>query len=140
RLFQLGNARPLPPRAPSTVHLPTPPTGILGRQQELAAVGGMIHEARLVTLTGPGGSGKTRLAIEAAGAAVEDFPDGVFFVDIAPIRDAALAPASIAAVLGVRDQPDTPLVEAIAAHVGDRAILLVLDNLEQVPAIGSDLS
>jgi predicted ATPase/DNA-binding SARP family transcriptional activator len=113
--------------------LPVPPTSLIGRQDELADVVGLIRGgARLVTLTGPGGTGKTRLAIAAAEEVRDEYPEGVFFADLSPIQDPDLALSSISHALGSTGQP--------AAAIRDRAVLLILDNLEQVSLFGSRLA
>jgi predicted ATPase/DNA-binding SARP family transcriptional activator len=111
-------------------HLPAPATPFIGRRQELANVLGRFRDegARLVTLTGPGGSGKTRLALQVATELVDRYEDGVFFTDLAPVGDPSLLEEAIAAVLGIRDV--TPLPE----HLLHRRLLLVLDNFEQIDA------
>ena len=113
--------------------LPTPPTPLVGREREVEAVGSLLSDSavRLVTLTGPGGVGKTRLALAAAERLASEF-GAAAFVDLAPARDPALVPAAVAAALGIRDAGDAPLADRLAAHLRDRPLLLVLDNLEQV--------
>ena len=93
---------------------------------------GLLARNRLVTLTGPGGSGKTRLCIELAARVGADFPDGAHFVALAAIRDPALVPSAIAQSLGLQDSRGRPLVEHLAAYLAERTVLLVLDNFEQV--------
>jgi DNA-binding transcriptional LysR family regulator/predicted ATPase len=113
--------------APSNSNLPAPPTPLVGRERELTAVTERIERggARLVTLTGAGGSGKTRLAIAAAAQLAATFPDGVYLVELAALRDARLVRASIA--LGLGADP-----AALAERLAGRRLLLVLDNLEQL--------
>jgi predicted ATPase/class 3 adenylate cyclase len=115
-------------------NLPTPLTAFVGRDSELAELGSLLERARLVTLVGPGGTGKTRLAVEAATRRAPDQPDGVFFVDLSPIRDPDLVPSSIVKALGLKEQPGRPALETAAAHLADRRCLLLLDNFEQVIA------
>ncbi len=124
-----AHPRPLDPR-----NLPTPLTPLVGREREVAALSDLLHRAdvRLLTLTGPGGVGKTRLALEVAADAGETFPDDVFFVSLAPITDSNLVLPTVAHVLGVREAGDEPLAERLTASLRDKHLLLVLDNFEQV--------
>ena len=87
---------------------------------------------RLLTLTGPGGTGKTRLALQAAADLLEEFEDGVFFVALATISDPALVVPTVAQALGVRESGDRPLTEGVRDYLKDKRLLLVLDNFEQV--------
>jgi predicted ATPase/class 3 adenylate cyclase len=125
-LFQLGAERFPPLRTISNTNLPVPLSSFVGREQEVAQVLSLIREqgARLVTLAGPGGTGKTRLGLEAAGELVSEFGAGVFWVSLAPVRDPALVVDTIAQTLGARQE--------LAKHIGDKQLLLVLDNLEHV--------
>ena len=130
---------PMPDAAPPTagpepVGLPSPLTRLLGRDDELATVTRMLgpEAARLVTITGPGGIGKSRLAIAAARAVEGAFPDGTVFVDLAPVQDADRVVPAIAFALGIRDTGDVPLAEKLPRALADRRLLLVLDNVEQV--------
>lgn len=111
------------------MNLPCPLTNLIGREGELATVHELLARARLVTITGAGGVGKTRLALAAATSA--DFPS-VQFVDLAPVAEPEHVPGVIAQALGVHDGPDIPVLDRIAAMVGVRRLLLVLDNCEQV--------
>jgi predicted ATPase len=119
-------------RAPSD--LPTPPTALIGRQDELAVLQEMLvrEEIRLITLTGAGGTGKTRLALEAATTTSDAYPDGVFWVSLAPLPDSALVLPTISHVLGARDGP--------SEHIGTKRLLLALDNLEHLVECGPELS
>lgn len=114
-------------------HLPPRPTPLLGREAELAAVRGLLLEAgpRLVTLAGPPGTGKTRLAVEVASTLLGAFAHGAWFVDLAPISDPVLVVPAIAAALGV-PAGEQPPRERLRAHLPGRQLLLVLDNFEQV--------
>jgi predicted ATPase len=87
---------------------------------------------RLVTLTGPGGVGKTRLALQAAGEQLDEFADGAFVVALAPIREAPLVLSAVASVLGVRESGGRPVLDALKVHLRNRGLLLLLDNFEQV--------
>jgi predicted ATPase/DNA-binding SARP family transcriptional activator len=113
-------------RTPSRANLPAAPTTFIGRQEELGHVLALLsrRNTRLLTITGAGGSGKTRLAIEAAAKLAADFHDGASFVDLAPLRDPTLVMATVARVLGTRDD--------VAADLRDKHLLLVLDNFEHV--------
>ncbi len=128
------------------VRPPSPLTRLVGRERELDAVTRMLADEgqRLVTITGPGGIGKSRLALAAARQVEGAFPDGVVFVDLAPVLDAGLVIAAIANALGVPDTGDRPLAEKLTGALGRRRVLLVLDNVEQVveaaPDVGALLS
>jgi predicted ATPase/DNA-binding CsgD family transcriptional regulator len=111
-------------------------TSFVGRSRELGELEAAFGSARLVTLVGPGGCGKTRLALEFAARRRAVSPD-LHFVDLTPIMDAALVPVSIATILGVREVSGEVLQDTLARRIGDREVVLVLDNLEQLPAAGS---
>ena len=113
-------------------NLPRLPTTFVGRERELGAVLELLDGRRLVTLTGPGGTGKTRLALEAARAALDRFDDGAWFVDLAPIRDPALVPLAIARALEVVVDPGGDALQAATRHLEHRRALVILDNFEQV--------
>lgn len=114
--------------------LPRPPTNFVGRASELAQVRALLDGTRLLTLTGPGGCGKTRLAIEVASRAAVNFPDGAHFVSLASVRDPALVPLSIARGMGLQDSRGGSLLEHLSGYLTDRGALLILDNMEQVLA------
>jgi predicted ATPase/DNA-binding XRE family transcriptional regulator len=119
-------------------NLPTPVDSFVGRQMELAEITRAVRADRLVTLTGPGGSGKTRLALEAAASLVPEFADGVWLVELATISDSGRLPGAVAQVLGVSDRPGEALADTLAGWLRDRHLLLVLDNCEHlVEATGS---
>lgn len=117
-------------------NLPSPSTSLVDRERELAAVTSLLRQeaARLVTLTGPGGTGKTRVGLSVAGALQDRFADGVFFVDLSSVLDATLMLPSVAQTFGLRDAGDQPLLDLIVEYLRDRELLLVLDNFEQVIA------
>jgi predicted ATPase len=125
------------PHAKKPKHnLPAQPTPFIGRQAEVTAVKDLLmrspQDVRLVTLTGPGGTGKTRLALQTASELVDRFTDGVHFVDLAPIREPEAVPAAIARTVGLRETSDRPLIDEIKAQLQARTMLLLLDNFEQV--------
>ena len=107
-------------------------TSFIGRGGPLREVAVLLGRHRLVTVTGPGGAGKTRLAVQVARAVAGEFADGAWLVELAPVRDPAQVPGVVAAALGVRDQPGVPPVEAVARVLARQQLLLVLDNCEHV--------
>jgi predicted ATPase/class 3 adenylate cyclase len=117
-----------------------PLTSFVGRQRELAAVRELLGKSRLLTLCGAGGIGKTRLSIELAIAVLADHPDGVWFVELAPLADARLVPQVVASVLGVKEEPDRPVVEALVRYLEKRRVLLVLDNCEHLVRACAELA
>jgi predicted ATPase/class 3 adenylate cyclase len=132
-IFQLGAQHFPPLRTISNTNLPRPASSFVGRDREVEEVVAFLqNSARLLTLTGPGGSGKTRLAIEAAATLVSQFKAGVFWVGLATLRDPALVTDAIAQTLGAKD--------GLAKHIGERELLLLLDNLEQVVESAPDLA
>jgi predicted ATPase/class 3 adenylate cyclase len=131
-IFQLGEERFPPLKTIANRNLPRPTSSFVGRERETAEVAELVRGHRLVTLNGPGGSGKTRLALEAAAELVGEFKAGVFWVGLATIRDAALVPEAVAQALGAQD--------GLVDHVGERELLLLLDNLEQVVGAAPELA
>lgn len=131
-------ATPIPPRLATPRHnLPAPTTSLIGRQAESSALCQKLlsPEVRWLTLTGPGGTGKTRLALQVATKLVEQFGDGVFLVPLAPIQSPELVGPTIAEVLGVRETGDGHVLELLKEFVQDKHLLLVLDNFEHlIPA------
>ncbi len=117
---------------PDLVHLPVRRSALVGREPDLNAVQNLVTPGAAVTITGPAGCGKTRLAIDAARALAADFPQGVWFVDLASIDAAVLVPEVIVELLGISAGGAGPLSGALAAHLQHRRILLVLDNCEQL--------
>lgn len=123
-------------------NLPVHPTPLLGRDKELAAVTGLLRreEVRLVTLAGPGGIGKTRLALQVAAELSDDFADGVFFVGLASVTEPRLVISTIAQTRGVRDSGERSAADSLIADLRDKRLLLLLDNLEQVTACSAQLA
>jgi predicted ATPase len=113
-------------------HLPEPLTSLIGRERQVEDVVGLVGQHRLVTLTGPGGTGKTRLAIGAAERLRPSFVDGAFFVALDLVREARLVASVIAGELGLVETRDRTPTEALTEHLRDRSVLLVLDNFEQI--------
>ncbi len=137
RLYQLtidGLPDEFPPiRSLETpTNLPTQRTSFVGREREVARVKELLRGPGLLTLTGAGGSGKTRLALQAAGDLLDDYPDGVFFVELSPITDPRLVPSSIADSVGARAEGARPVLDTLRDWVRDREMLLIVDNFEQV--------
>ena len=133
RLPSVG--QPEPGKAGSRIPL----TSFVGRAREVAELTGLLRDRRLVTITGPGGVGKTRLAVEVAGGVAGQFPDGVHFVGLGAVATEARVAAEVAAVLGVRQVPGRSPREALAAMHAPLRLLLVLDNCEHVLAATAEL-
>src|SRR5579864_1691920 len=132
RQRQLISRLSVSPEPSSRHNLPTPLTSFIGRERELSEVQARLASARLVTLTGVGGCGKTRLALEVSRAVVHHYPDGVWLVDLAALADAALVPQTVAAVFNMREMPGQPIATALAEALRGRSLLLVLDNCEHL--------
>ncbi|MGH3136333.1 MAG: ATP-binding protein [Gaiellaceae bacterium] len=134
RIFQLADGGFPPLKTLYRTNLPVPATPFLGREAELADVVELLtgDGTRLLTLTGPGGTGKTRLALQAAAQASESFPDGVFWVPLAPLRDPELVLPALARTLAVSEEPGTLLEETLVAHLSGKTLLLLLDNVEHL--------
>jgi predicted ATPase/Flp pilus assembly protein TadD len=132
-IFQLGDGSFPPLKTISNTNLPRPASSFVGRDAEIAEVISLLRDgARLLTLSGPGGTGKTRLAIEAASELVPEFKAGVFWVGLAALTDPALVTATIAQTLGAKN--------GLAEHISERELLLLLDNLEQVVDAAPELA
>jgi len=136
----LSGPPPAPAQPPVSSALPVPLSSFVGRGRELEAVLELVQEHRLVTLTGPGGSGKTRLALRAAADVAERGDREVAFVDLAPVRAADLVCPAIADALNLRLSADLPPRRSLAAQLADRRMLLVLDNQEHVLDAAADLA
>lgn len=134
RIYQLGEGAFPALTSIYRTNLPIPPTRFLGRERELAEVASLLarEDVRLLTLTGPGGTGKTRLALQVAGEASELYPDGVYWVPLALLRDPALVLEEAAQALGSQD--------GLASHIADKALLLLFDNFEQVVEAAAGLA
>jgi predicted ATPase/class 3 adenylate cyclase len=134
RIHQLADGEFPPLKTLYRTNLPVPATPFLGRDAELAQVLELLTEdgVRLLTLTGPGGTGKTRLALQAAAAASDSFPDGVFWVPLAPLRDPELVLPTLAQALTVSEDPGIPLEDTLVAHLSGKTLLLLLDNVEHL--------
>jgi predicted ATPase/DNA-binding SARP family transcriptional activator len=129
--------------SPGLVRLPPSPTSFVGRERELAEVIERLTDSttRMLTLTGPGGTGKTRLAVQAAAEAAASFPDGVVWVPLAPLRDPGLVLSAVAAALGIKEKAGMPLPETIAGLLGERRMLILVDNAEHLlPQVATDLA
>jgi predicted ATPase/class 3 adenylate cyclase len=133
-IYQLGDAAFPPLRSLHQTNLPIPTTPFLGRQKELAEILGLLtkEDVRLLTLTGPGGTGKTRLATQAGAELGPRYPNGVWFVPLAPLRDPGLVLQAAGQALGVQD--------GLAEHIADRSMLLLFDNFEHVVAAAGDVA
>jgi predicted ATPase/class 3 adenylate cyclase/Tfp pilus assembly protein PilF len=123
-------------------NLPLQPTALIGREKEVEEVTARLlrDDVRLLTLTGPGGTGKTRLALQAAAEVIEHFRDGVFFINLAPITDPDLVVSEIAQTLGVQEAAGKPLVHSLKEHLHGKHLLLLLDNFEQIVPAASLVS
>jgi predicted ATPase len=132
RIYQLGAGEFPPLKSLHQTNLPIPATPFLGREKELPEVLQLLSDARMLTLTGPGGTGKTRLATQAAAMLAEEYPDGVWWVPLAPLRDPELVLPTASQTLGAKN--------GLAEHIGDKSMLLLFDNFEQVVDAASDVA
>lgn len=129
---QMGNRKILPEGNVSRHNLPVPRSSFVGRAREMVDVKRELTMTRLLTLTGAGGSGKTRLALEVARDVAGLYPDGVWLVELAPLSEGELVPQAVARVLDVREQPGRPLTDALVEALSSRELLLILDNCEHL--------
>jgi non-specific serine/threonine protein kinase len=137
----VADAPAVPTRTSTRRHnLPAELTSFVGRETELADVTRLLRSHRLVTLTGTGGCGKTRLALRVASPLVDAFVDGVWHVELAPLADPNLVGLTVATVLGVQEQPDQPLLETLVETLRDRRLLLLLDNCEHLIEVCAHLT
>jgi predicted ATPase/class 3 adenylate cyclase len=113
-------------------NLPTQLTSFVGRERELTDVKKLLHETHLLTLIGPGGTGKTRLALEVAGGLLDQYPDGVWLVELARILDPALVPRTTAIAIGLRDEPKRPVIDMLCDYLQRKKMLIILDNCEHL--------
>jgi predicted ATPase len=132
RIYQLGHGEFPELNSLYRTNLPVPATPFLGRERELVEVVGLLEGTRLLTITGPGGIGKTRLASHAAGLASDSYPDGVWWIPLAPLRDPALVLETAAQVVGSTN--------GLAEHIADKAMLLLFDNFEHVAEAAAELA
>ena len=145
RLFQVraeGLREDFPPLRTLNLtpgNLPARTTSFLGRENHLAEVGRLLREARFVTLSGVGGVGKTRLAMQLAAEVSTNYPDGAWLVELASLRDAMAVGHAVAGVFGVREQPGKTIQQSVVAWLGARRLLLVLDNCEHLIDAAADL-
>jgi predicted ATPase/DNA-binding CsgD family transcriptional regulator len=119
-------------KPPPRHNLPVQITSFVGRQREIAEITGLLRESHLLTLTGPGGTGKTRLALQVANGLLDEFEHGVFFVDLAPISHPDLVAVTIATALGVKESAGQPTAEILKKYLSGRQTLLLLDNFEHL--------
>jgi non-specific serine/threonine protein kinase len=120
------------PRAAIRTNLPRPLTAFIGNRDHVDRCARLLHATRLLTVTGAGGLGKTRLSVETASACIDDYSDGVWFVDLAPITDPTLVSQAVALVVGVAEQATERLMEAIERFIMNRRVLLILDSCEHL--------
>ena len=116
----------------SKIKVPIPLTSFIGREKELKEVAGLFSKSRLITLTGSGGVGKTRLAIQVVAEVLDLFPDGVWFLDLAPLSDPALVPNTLANLLGLRESGELPVTELLINYFRTRTVLIIFDNCEHL--------
>jgi predicted ATPase/Tfp pilus assembly protein PilF len=133
---------PAPPAGSAPHNLPAPTTNFIGRKTQLTEVTDLLRQsqARLITLTGPGGTGKTRLGLEASRSMLDQFPHGIYFIDLAPIQDPALLASTIAHTLGLREGGGLPPLEKLKSYFSEKQMLLLFDNFEHLTAAAPDVA
>jgi predicted ATPase/class 3 adenylate cyclase/Tfp pilus assembly protein PilF len=127
-----GDFPPLKSLSTHPNNLPQQLTSLIGREKEIAEIGALLVRTRLLTLTGSGGSGKTRLGLQAAAESLERFPDGAWFVELASLSAPDLVPQTVATVLGVTEEPGKPIIQTLTEHLKNKRLLLLLDNCEHL--------
>jgi predicted ATPase/DNA-binding XRE family transcriptional regulator len=155
RLLELGAAththtsdddslQPIAEAKPTPHNLPFQLTSFIGREKEITEIKGLLTKregsVRLLTITGPGGCGKTRLALQAASGLLDDFRDGVWLIEFAPLADSLLVPQTVAAILGLKEEPGRPLLSTLTDHLHGKRILLILDNCEHLVEANAQLT
>lgn len=145
-IFQLGHPR-LPSEFPrltslnnSSTNLPAQTTSFIGREQEISEIKKLLTTTRLLTLTGPGGAGKTRLSLQVAADMQDQFSDGIWFIELAPLSDPALVPQAVAQAMNFPEEGGRSLIQTLIANIGSRKILLMLDNCEHLLHACAELS
>ena len=113
-------------------NLPQQTTSFIGREKQVEEVKALLEQSHLMTLAGAGGAGKSRLSLQVAADVLDQFPDGVWLVELAPLSDPALVPQAVAQVLGVREEPDKPLAQTLGEWLRPKHLLLILDNCEHL--------
>ena len=120
------------PAAGAQIQLPQEPNSFVGREREIAEACRLLRRTRALTLCGPGGIGKTRLALRILAATADEFPEGAWFVELADLRQPELVPSRVAAAIGVSEEPGRPLLDTLADALRPRRLLLALDNCEHL--------
>ena len=128
----MSTGRTSNPRSTPQHNLPAQRSSFVGREREMLELGQALAKTRLLTLTGAGGSGKTRLALEIARDLIEAYPDGVWLVELAPLSEEVLVPKAVAEALGVPERPQEPLTDTLADVLGSKQLLLIVDNCEHL--------
>ena len=121
-------------------NLPAQLTSFIGREKEIASIKQLVIANRLTTLTGPGGTGKTRLSLQVASSLLDSFPDGAWFIELAPLADPALIPQTVATTLGLHQETGRPLLEILTNYLREKKVLLILDNCEHVIEASAQLA